>query len=208
MKKCFVLFAAVLAFSLVASATDWPTGGVFLGYNFAKFNPDSPYLPALNMNGGSGQFSYNFWKGLGVAVDLGAVTKGNINGFNVDATVVDFVAGPRYTFRTHTRFMPYVQCLFGGAYSTASLQAIDAVVPPGVILPPGRPFTARIVTSRTGFAMLTGGGLDIKLTKMIYFRPFEASYYLTRMPSFLTGNDRNTSNFRYAGGFNFTFGAK
>jgi hypothetical protein len=55
--------------------------------------------------------------------------------------------------------------------------------------------------------MLVGGGLDYKLSRHIAFRPLEAEYYLTRVPSILSnGNTTNRNNFRYAGGVNFLFG--
>lgn len=207
MKKAFVVLAAILTFALVAAATDVPREEIFLGYNFVRFNPDSSFLPSLNANGGSGQFVYNFNKWIGAAVDMGAVTKGTINQSNVDMTVADLVAGPRVTFHSHGRFTPFVQALFGGAYSTASTQVFGAVAPPGV-LPPNTPITARFVASNTGFAMLVGGGLDIKLSKHIAFRPIGADYYLTRMPNLFTGNDRNANNFRYSAGVNFLLGAQ
>ena len=152
---------------------------------------------------------YNFNKWIGGVVDLGAVTKGTLNGFNVDSTVVNFVAGPRFTYHNHSRFVPFGQVLFGGAYATASAQ-IDvlgsAILPPGLIAPTS--LSARINASNTGFAMFAGGGLDIKVSKHMAFRPIGADYYLVRLPTFLSGNDANRSNFRYSAGVNFLFGAK
>ena len=54
--------------------------------------------------------------------------------------------------------------------------------------------------------MLTGGGLDIKMDKHTFFRLFEADYYLTRVPSFVTQKDINRNNFRYSAGVNYVFG--
>ena len=84
---------------------------------------------------------------------------------------------------------------------------LPAALPPGLIIPPGLPVSGRLVASNTDFAMLAGGGLDIKINKHVFFRPVEASYYLTRMPSFLTNNvTSNRNNFRYSAGVNFMFG--
>lgn len=211
MKKSFALIAGALLFTLTLSATDYSKFETYLGYNFVRFNPNSEYVPSFDAHGGSGQFVYNFSKWVGVAADLGAVNRGTLGGGFVDATVIDFVAGPRVTWHNHSRFQPFVQALFGGAYSTASarLSAFPADVPP--ILEdflPNTPVTVRVASSRTGFAMLAGGGLDIRLSKHVMFRPVEADYYLTRMPSLLTGDDSNHNNFRYSAGFNFTFGAR
>jgi hypothetical protein len=57
--------------------------------------------------------------------------------------------------------------------------------------------------------MLMGGGLDIRLSRHVAFRPVEADYYLTRLPDLLTGgNSTNRNNFRYAAGVNFLIGAR
>src|SRR5260370_3276121 len=120
MRKILAVIAVVPVFALVAGATDVPTYETFLGYNFVRFNPNSAFVPSFNANGGSGQFIYNLNKWIGGAVDIGAVTKGTLNGFNVDTTVINFVAGPRLTYHNHSRFTPFAQVLFGGAYATAS----------------------------------------------------------------------------------------
>jgi hypothetical protein len=214
MRKIIAVIAAVPFFALVAAATDVPRMETFLGYNFVRFNPDSAFVPSFNANGGSGQFVYNVNKWIGGVFDAGAVNKGTLNGFNFDTTVVNFVAGPRVTFHNHSRFTPFGHVMFGGAYSTTSIQIpllpiAGAVLPPNIILTPGVPVTARLNASHTGFAMLAGGGLDIKLSKHIAFRPIGADYYLTRLPTlFNPGQTNNRNNFRYSGGVNFLFGAQ
>jgi hypothetical protein len=195
---------------LVAGATQWPRSEVFLGYNFVRFNPNSGYIPSFNANGGGGQFSYNVNRWLSGVFDMGAVNKGTLGGLRVDSTVVNFVAGPRLYYRHHSRFTPFGHVLFGGAYSTASLPiALPAsIIPPGVIVDNRHPIFTRINAANTGFAMLAGGGLDIKIGKHVNFRPVGADYYLTRLPSLLTGGTTNRNNFRYSAGFNFLFGAQ
>jgi len=209
MRKIIAVIAAVPMFALVAAATDVPKMETFLGYNYVRFNPNSDVFPSFNANGGGGQFVYNFNKWIGGVVDVGAVTRGSFNDFNVDATVINFVAGPRITYHNHSRFIPFGQVLFGGAYSTASAQVTllgGAFVPPGIVLP--SPVTARVNASNTGFAMMAGGGLDIKVSKHIALRPIGADYYLTRIPSLLTGDTSNRNNFRYSAGINFLMGAR
>jgi len=109
--------------------------------------------------------------------------------------------------------MPYAQVLVGGAYGTTSTSiAVFPLVPVagplGNVVLPGGAIDARVTASNTGFALLAGGGLDIRVSKHVAFRPFETSYYLTRVPSLLTGHITNRNNFRYAAGVNFLFGAK
>jgi hypothetical protein len=210
MKKIFTVLAVSLSFAFVAGAADNPKMEAFLGYSFVRFNPDSAFIPSFNANGGNGQFVYNFWKGLGAAVDAGAVNKGTLNGFNVDTTVIDFVAGPRYTIH-RGRVAPFVQALFGGSHATTSAQFIsfpilNAIA--GIPVPGNLPVTSRVSASHTGFAMLAGGGVDIKFGKHMAFRPAEFDYYLTRIPSFIISEERNRNNWRYSAGVNFLFGER
>ena len=212
MSKSVKVMAAALLFAAAAAATEVPRYEVYAGYDFVRFNPNSGFIPSFNANGGSGQFIYNFNKWIGAVFDAGAVTKGVLGGFSVDTTVANFVAGPRVQWHSE-RWIPFGEVLFGGAYATTSTQIflLPAVVPaalaPGLVIPPGLPVSARLGASNTDFAMLAGGGLDIKLSKHISFRPVEADYYLTRMPSFLTNNNTtNRNNFRYSGGITFMFG--
>jgi hypothetical protein len=205
------------AFVAIPRASAWPQDQeyprfeTFLGYNYVRFNPNVDLIPNFGANGGSGQFVYNFNRWIGFAADVGAVHKGTLAGLNLDTTVMNFVAGPRFTFRKHGRFVPFAQALFGGGYATTSTEVFvfpsgQAIIPPGFT---GSPFTetsARVQASSTHFAMLAGLGLDIKINRHISFRPVEADYYLTRMPSLLTSGNNNRNNFRYAAGVNFLFG--
>jgi len=229
LKKCFLLFSAALLTASVAAATDSPTAEAFLGYNWVRFNPDRPNLPgfsglpSFNLNGGDAQLVYNFKPGIGLVLDVGAVHAGSLFGIKndvtlnrpgVDHTLVNFVLGPRYTFHSHSRWMPFAQALFGGAHATSSTSVMltqGGIIwpPPGLIVPPGtlQPVDATLRAERTGFAMLIGGGLDIKVSKHVTLRPIGADYYLTRLPGFVTGNDTNKNHFRYSAGVNFLFGA-
>jgi hypothetical protein len=213
MQKIFVITGAALLCAMTAGATDYAQYEVFAGYNWVRFNPNSPFVPSFNANGGNGQFVYNFNRWFGGEFDGGAVTKGTLNHFNVDTTVVNFVAGPRVTFGHQGRFRPFVHVLFGGAYNTASAQfstniPVNPIFPPGFTPNPNAPITTRLVASNTNFAMMAGGGLDWKWTKHVYFRPIGADYYLTRVPNNIWGNGSTTNrnNFRYSAGINFVWG--
>jgi hypothetical protein len=210
MKKTFTVLVTALSFTLVAGATDIPRFETFLGYNLVRFNPDSGFVPSFNANGGSGQFVYNASNWLGAVVDIGAVHKGVINGSTIDTTIANFVAGPRITIHNHSRFIPFVQVLFGGAYGTTSkrISLLTSSPFPDLGLDIGSPVTARLQASNTVFAMMAGGGVDIKLSKHVAFRPFAADYYLARVPSLVSGDDVNRNNWRFSAGINFMFGAQ
>lgn len=212
MKKIVTAIALCLPLAAVVQATEIPKFETYLGYDYIRFNLDSPFVPNFNGNGGSAQFLYNFNKWAGVAFDAGAVNKGGFSDTLADTTVIHFCAGPQVTFHNHSHFTPFIHALFGGAYSTTSigLTAIPVVPPvvnplvttPGVALP----LSVRVGTANTDFAMLIGGGFDIKLSKRVAFRPVSADYFLTRLPSLVTGDTTNRNNWRLSAGFNFMFG--
>jgi hypothetical protein len=53
-----------------------------------------------------------------------------------------------------------------------------------------------------------GRRLDIKVSKHMGVRSIGADYYLTCLPSLMTGTTTNHNNFRYSAGVNFMFGAQ
>src|SRR5215469_5247066 len=162
MKRLYFLIGVTLLSTCIASATDWSSMEAYLGYDFVRFNPNSGNVPSFNANGGSGQFVYNVNKWIGGVIDMGAVNTGTVNHSPLDTTVADFVAGPRVTFHNHSRFTPFAEVMFGGAYATTST---PITVPPGVQLPsqpiynpnPNLPVQARLTASNTDFAMMAGG---------------------------------------------------
>ena len=214
MKKIITVIATLLCFALVAGATEVPQTEVFLGYSFVRLSSNGNIIPSRDLNGGSGQFVYNFSKGFGVAFDAGAVTNnGAINQTIVDTTVAHLVVGPRYKFNQHSKFQPYAQALFGGAYTTTSTQILAVVASPLIadnpIIPvPGEAVSARLVASRRSFAMLVGGGLDWKFNKHMQVRPVAFDYFMVQPESLIPGLTRERNNWRYSAGVNFTFGAK
>lgn len=215
MKKSIVLLATVLLFALTAAAEDMPQMETFLGYTYVRAN-SATNIPAFSANGGSGQFVYNFNKFFGGVMDLGAVHNGNLSGFHIDNTTFNFLFGPRFSLR-YSRLTPYFETLFGGAHIAESAH-VDSIAGAAVVLPgvrpvfipvlPGQPITSRVIASQTAFAMAIGGGLDIKISKVVSFRPIGLDYYMTRFQNLRSGNDNNQNNLRYTTGFNFTFGAQ
>jgi hypothetical protein len=165
MKRLVAASAAILAFSFVASATDYGRFETFLGYTYVRFQTNNLFvgepfdlnIPNFNAHGGSAQFAYNWNRWFSIVADAGAVTStGGIGDFGnpilfpalsrgggFNATLANYLLGPRVSFKKGSRFVPYVQALFGGATSWQSLPVPDAaiVVPPiaggGVIVPNG-----------------------------------------------------------------------
>ena len=215
MKKCVSVIAASALFLTTAGAAEIPKVETFLGYTYVRVN-SAGNIDAFNANGGSGQFIYNFDKWISGVVDVGAVHNGDIGGFQIDNTGVNFLAGPRFSIGKGSRITPYVQALFGGVYYTASsrIDGIETATAflPGIQAPtfptPGQPITTRLTTSQTDFAMTAGGGLELKLNRHVRFRPIGLDYYMTRIKNLRIPGDHQQNNLRYSTGLTFTFGGE
>jgi hypothetical protein len=213
-----LLLASILLTCAVGAAQDTPKAEVFLGYTYLRVNSASN-VPAFSANGGGGQFVVNIGKWFGAVADVGSVHNGNIGGYHTDTTLTNFLFGPRIPIRVSHRVIPYFQTLFGGVYASSS---VGITVPPGtVVLPPAvTPVTStaatnaanavalRAATQQTAFAMAVGGGLDIKLNRIVSFRPIGLDYFLTRLQNLRSANDNNQHDLRYTTGLNFTFGGE
>ena len=217
MKMKLTVIGVPLLFALTAAAEDVPRMETFLGYTYFRAN-SATNVPAFSANGGGGQFVYNFNKWLGLVADLGAVHNGNISGVHLDTTLTNFVLGPRVTLRKG-RLAPYFNVMWGGVYASTST-GFTAVLAPGVTPPiyiPGagnvlenldQALSTRVVASQTASALIAGGGLDIKISKNLSFRPIGLDYYRTSLKNLRSPTDDNQKNLRYTAGINFTFGAK
>ena len=212
MKTCAAIAAAVVLLGWTAAAQDQPKVGVYLGYDYVRFD-SATNVPAFSADGGNGEFIYKFNHRLSAVADLGAVNNQNLEGIHADTTIANFLFGPRFNFSRHrSRFQPFAQVLFGGVYATSSVAVPGTVIaglPSGpVVVLPGQAVTARVGASQTAFAMTAGLGLDIRVSKHVTFRPIEVDYYLTRLQNLRTEGDNNQENIRYSGGFTFWFGGE
>ena len=233
MRRVVTASAVILVSSFAAFAEDYARFETFLGYTYTRFQTSNQFVgepfdlnvPNFSAHGGSAQFGYNFNRWFSVVADAGAVTStGDIGDFGnrillpalstrgggFNATLANYLLGPRVSFHRGSRFVPYVQTLFGGATVWQSLPVPDVAIiaPPiaggGVIIPNGANIQFHRETS--GFAMTAGGGLDIKINKHVYVRPVQAEYFLTRLSPIGAFSVTNRNNFRYSAGINFTYG--
>jgi hypothetical protein len=53
--------------------------------------------------------------------------------------------------------------------------------------------------------MTAGGGLDIKVSNHVYFRPVQAEYFLNRLQSFQGFGKETWNNFRHRAGVNVMY---
>lgn len=178
-------FAAMAPLPAAAQRGDLVDVGV--DYTYVRTNAPAGDCGCFAMNGGSGWVGINFSHSLGIVGEIAGQHASNISSTGADLTLTSYLAGPRYTWGSAHHFAPFAQALLGGAHASGSLA-------------PGSPGLAG---SANAFALTAGGGFDVRLTRRIVLRAFEADYYLTR---FDNGVNDHQNNLRIAAGVILRFG--
>ena len=126
--------------------------------------PTQTLTPSTNLNGWEGSFVYNPLKGLGIVADFsghyGTVSPGS-GASSVHLNT--FMFGPQFSINS-PKISPFVHFLFGGAHQSIG---------------PGGSSGSYIVPSNSsnGFATAVGGGVDIKVSPLLYLRPIQADLF-------------------------------
>ena len=182
---------------------------LFVDYSYFRFNPTLTGLQARSLNGGGGGMQFNFNKWVGLKADLqdyggtswtvryparrvtpiGIIPAGTYTSSN--ANVFTWVFGPVVRIPTQ-KVAFFGQTLFGGVYSNAYAALGESIVANRGSIP--------VIGTEHPFTMTVGGGMDLKLSKVVAFRVGEVDYMLTRFSNPLT-NSSHQSNFRFVTGF-------
>ena len=179
-----LLMGAVAAIALPAQSQVFGKE-LELGLNYTPTiaNVTKGQCGCFMMNGGGAEGTLYLVDRLALVGDVSLV-HGKVSGANYGLTLATYMAGPRLVFRgVHTKYTPYAQALFGGAYGRS--------VFPGT--------TAGTATS---YAIEFGGGIEMNYKKRFGIRLLEADYLLTGLPN--NGNNRQT-NLKLATGIVFKF---
>ncbi len=184
--------AVVLLLAAVSAGPLWaqeqPSAfEAYAGYYYVRFNvnanaPGIAPFAAYNGNGGGGELEYNINHWLGAVGNVaGFVATSSGNGAFAGAGLT-YLFGPRVNFRLG-KIAPFAQVLFGGIRTTDGI--------------------AQSTGTENNFAMLAGGGLDLKLSKHVSVRPVQAEYFMTKIPD---GLNNRQNNFRFSAGVVICFG--
>jgi len=176
----------------ILPGSDYPHWEWFMGYSYVNGRVGSG-VNAYNANGGSTNIEYNLNHWIGLVADLGGYNVGKVGGVNVNANEFSYLFGPRlnYRFGQGSRHTVFGQILVGGSHVNADLFSGTTTV---------------ASASNNAFAMTSGGGLDLGLTKHLALRLAQVEYYLTDY-DFKNGY-RPQNNFRFSTGIVFRWGAK
>jgi outer membrane protein OmpA-like peptidoglycan-associated protein/opacity protein-like surface antigen len=178
----------------------------FLGYSFWRAMPTAFSNRMGYLHGGSTSVAYNFNRYVGLVADFGGFDDSRLTFFSptgsqtVDASgsAYTYTFGPRFSYRKHERFTPYVQALFGGVH--ASPVTISGCSGAPSCTPLG---------SDNAFVTMLGTGIDVKISHHIALRLFEGDFLLTHFKNPLStdGEQRGwQKNARFSTGIVFRFG--
>jgi len=140
----FIGFALLLAlFSAAAMAQEMsaPKAEIFGGYQYTRFDGGT------NANGWNTSVAGNLNRWFGIAGDFSGAYKSQ-NGVSFNTYTYTF--GPVVSLRNNEKFTPFAHFLAGGFHSTASFAGVSG--------------------SDSGFAMMFGGGIDVKATRHVAVR--------------------------------------
>ena len=172
-----LMCSAPFALAQAPNKDDYPRLEVFAGYSALGENKIISFGSLLSGGGYASTAGFetsltrNFNRHIGVKADFSAhfSTKRPVTICNPTCTtapqdsqlktrVYDFLTGPEFKARNHTRFTPFVYTLGGLAHTSAQFTT------------PGPPFNLLLKQHNNDFAMALGGGLDLRATKRVSIR--------------------------------------
>lgn len=146
------------------------------------------------LQGGSLDTAFTFFHGLGVAANLTGEHAGDIQP-GVDLDKVMFAMGPRYTYSPAKWKNRYVAghglSLFGEGL-VGGVHGFNSVFPS----------SQGVQGAASSLAIQVGGGMDLRVSKTIGIRAFEADYVRSTLPN---NADNVQHDLRLAGGISFHF---
>lgn len=149
MRNFFILVALILFVAAPALAQETPKAELFGGYEYLHLNPGG-----TGCHGGGGNLAYNLNNWFGAVGDF-AVCKETGLPSGISAHDVNYLFGPRVSYRSHSSLTPFAQALFGGQHAAGGGLAFDS------------------------FAMTLGGGADYRFTDHVSFRLIQVEYLYT-----------------------------
>lgn len=162
-------------FSLAASAqemgTSAPKAEIFGGYQYTRFDG------GMNANGWDTAVTTNLNQWFGIGGDFSGAY--NSEG-GVGLNTYTYTFGPVVSYRHSEKVTPFAHFLLGGFHSTASAAGISA--------------------SGNGFAMMLGGGFDVKATPHIALRAIQFDWL-----SLHSNGASDNNNMRIATGLLFRY---
>ena len=148
MKSLLGLIVVVGLLSLPLLAADYPKAEVFGGYQYLRLNDVLGTGVGINANGWDASLTGNVNQWLGVTGDFGGTYKSATGG---DLHFYTYTGGPVINLNHSGVVNPFVHALFGGARLGGSASGVGS-------------------GGTNGFTMMYGGGVDVKMSRMLALR--------------------------------------
>lgn len=159
---------------------------IAITYNTERAETVSGNCNCFWFQGAAVDANWELWNNVGIAAQVSGGHASNI-GPGVDISKIDFLFGPRYTWKParsghkHHRVSLFGEFLLGGVH------AFDTVIPT----------SSGASSNSTAFALQTGAGANLWLTSRFGLRLLELDYVYSRIPN---GGNSNQNDFRIATG--------
>lgn len=187
-----LLFASTLA---RAQATGSAPFGLGIGqapalqvsaqFQFTQANAPPGQCGCFWMDGAGFQGNLSIMPAWSVMTDVYYAHNGQVDGTDETLSVFNYLFGPRYSYRTTTRYTPYAQALVGMSHVTSNQS---------------------VYTSNNTFLAAEGGaGVEMLLTPKIAAVPVEANWVFSRATN---GVNSRQNNLRIGVGLVYRFGAE
>ena len=181
MRKALWLLVLVMAFATSAMAQNTPLLEAFGGYQYLRVGKGA----SINMQGWDGSLAVNLNDWFGIVGDVSGSyqTRGGVPN---TLSMHTFTFGPQITYRKEKRTAPFAHLLFGAARNNQALSVFS--------LGPAR--------ANTVFALMVGGGMDVKVNDRFSIRAGQFDWVSTKF------RNSRQSNFRFSIGVVVGFGKK
>jgi outer membrane immunogenic protein len=140
---------------------------VTLAYSADRTNGVAGGCGCFWLSGGRAEANSSLTRGIGIVSQIAGEHASKIGSTLNSLSFVSYLFGPRYSFRNHSRLLPFVQFLAGGVHG------FDGSFPgPGVL-----------IQNPDAFAFAAGGGLNLSLSPHFAMRAVQADYFQSRLPN-------------------------
>ncbi len=171
MRKLLILGALIIVFGAPVRAQDYPKAEVFGGYQYVRLNPGGTNCQGF---GGSAAGNLNDW--FGVVGDFGYCKVTGLPS-GTSAHAINYLFGPRVTYRSRGPLTPFAHALFGGQH-----------------------FAVTGGGTANAFAMALGAGADYKMTEHVALRLIQVDYLYTHFGGTRQNNARIEAGIIYRWG--------
>lgn len=170
MRNLLILGLFMLVSAAPGKAQDYPKAEVFGGYQYVRLNPGGTSCQGI---GGSATGNINNW--LGAVGDFGYCKVTGLPS-GISAHAVNYLFGPRVTYRSYGSLTPFAHVLFGGQHFGGTGGTANS------------------------FAMALGGGADYKMTEHVALRLIQVEYLYTHFAGTRQNNARIETGIIYRWG--------